>query len=234
MQNQFSRNEMLIGKNNLDKLAASKVAVFGIGGVGGYVAEALVRAGVGTLDIIDSEKIDITNINRQIIATHKTVGKYKTEAAKERLLDINPQVVINTCNMFFTPENSNEFDFKNFDYVVDAIDVVTSKIELILKCKAANTPVISCMGTGNKLNPEELSVADIFNTSVCPLARVMRKELKNRGVKSLKVVYSKEEPLKLSEQPEVSGRHIPGSMVFVPAAAGLLIASQVVKDIIGK
>lgn len=230
MENQFQRTEMLIGEGNLQKLKNSRVAVFGIGGVGGHTFEALVRAGVGTLDIFDSDNVDITNLNRQIIATHKTVGQLKTDAAEQRAKEINPQAVINKHNIFYGPENSAQFDFSQYDYIVDAIDSVTSKIELILKAQAAGTPIISSMGTGNKLNPQMLEISDIYKTSVCPLARVMRYELKKRGVKKLKVVYSKEEPIKaiLNEK----GRPVPASISFVPATAGLIIAGEVIKDLI--
>ena len=230
MENQFLRTEMLIGKENLIKLKNARVAVFGIGGVGGHTFEALVRAGVGTIDIFDSDNVDITNLNRQIIATHKTVGIPKVDAAEERAKEINPHVIINKYPIFYGPENSGEFDFSNYDYVVDAIDSVTSKIELILKAQETKTPIISSMGTGNKLNPADLQVSDIYKTSVCPLARVMRYELKKRGVRKLKVVYSKEEPIKspLNE----NGRPVPASISFVPATAGLIIAGEVVKGLI--
>ncbi len=232
MKNQLSRTEMLIGKKNIEKLKSSRVAVFGIGGVGGYVVEALARSGVGSIDLIDSDKVDVTNLNRQIIATHKTVGTLKTEAAKQRINDINPEIIVNTHNIFFDNETVNTFSFKDYDYIVDAIDTVSSKILLILNAQKNGVPIISCMGTGNKLNAAMLEVTDIYKTSVCPLARVMRYELKKRGVKELKVVYSKEEPIKPLCQPEQSGRHIPASTAFVPGAAGLIIAGEVVKDLI--
>lgn len=230
MENQFQRTEMLIGKENLEKLKNARVAIFGIGGVGGHTFEALVRAGVGTLDIFDSDCVDITNLNRQIIATHKTVGSLKTDAAEQRAKEINPLVKINKYNVFYSNENSDRFDFSQYDYIVDAIDSVSSKIELILKAQAANVPIICSMGTGNKLNPADLQVSDIFKTSVCPLARVMRYELKKRGVKKLKVVYSKEEPIK--SPLDQNGRPVPASISFVPSTAGLIIAGEVVKDLL--
>lgn len=230
MKNQFLRTEMLIGKENLDKLKNSHIALFGIGGVGGHTFEALVRAGVGTIDIFDSDCVDITNLNRQIIATHKTVGILKTDAAEERAKEINPNVIINKYPVFFSGDNSKEFDFSKYDYVIDAIDSVSSKIELILKAQETNTPIISCMGTGNKLNAAALEVSDIYKTSVCPLARVMRYELKKRSVKKLKVVYSKEEPVKSNL--DENGRPIPASISFVPATAGLIIAGEVIQCII--
>ncbi len=228
MENQFSRTENLIGYDALEKLKNSHIAVFGIGGVGGYTAEALVRAGVGALDIIDNDTVSITNINRQIIATHTTIGKQKTKVMKERLLDINPNIKINTINLFYLPENSHLFDFSKYDYIVDAVDTVTAKIELVIKANETNTPIISSMGTGNKLNPTDFEVTDIYKTSVCPLAKVMRYELKKRGIKKLKVVYSKEQPFKNN------GERIPASISFVPPTAGLIIASEVIKDIISQ
>ena len=232
MDSQFSRTIMLLGEEKFNKLQKSRVAVFGIGGVGGYTVEALARSGIGCIDLIDSDKVDTTNLNRQIIATHKTVGIYKVNAAKERIIDINPNIKVNTHNLFFDSATAENFDFSSYDYIVDAIDTVTSKILLILKAKENNIPIISCMGTGNKLNAAELEVSDIYKTSVCPLARVMRYELKKRGIKKLKVVYSKEEPIKPENQPSESGRHIPGSVSFVPATAGLIIAGEVIKDLI--
>lgn len=227
MENQFSRTETLIGTEALKKLANSRVAVFGIGGVGGYVVEALARAGVGALDLIDNDEVNITNINRQIIALHSTIGKSKVEVAKERVLDINPGVNVRTYKTFFTPETSAEFDFSQYDYVVDAIDSVTGKIELVLKAQMVNTPIISCLGTGNKLHPEMFEIADIYKTSVCPLAKVMRTELKKRGVKKLKVLYSKETPIKQE------GQRIPASISFTPPVAGLIIAGEVIRDLMG-
>lgn len=226
MENQLSRTETLIGHNALEKLSKSRVAVFGIGGVGGYVVEALARAGVGTIDLIDNDDINITNINRQIIALHSTIGKSKVEIAKERILDINPNIKVHTYKVFFTPENSEDFDFTKFDYIVDAIDSVTGKIELVLKANENNVPIIASMGTGNKLHPEMFEISDIYKTSVCPLAKVMRTELKKRNIKKLKVVYSKEIPIKQN------GQRIPASISFVPPVAGLIIAGEVIKDLI--
>lgn len=221
---------MLLGEENIEKLAKKRVAVFGLGGVGGYVAEALARGGVGALDFIDGDIISLSNINRQILALHSTVGKTKAELAALRAKDINPQIAVNALNIFYGESNKNDFDFKNYDYVVDAVDTVTSKLLIIENCKISGTPVISCMGTGNKLDPAAFKVADISKTSVCPLARVMRRELKARGVEKLKVVYSEEQPSTHTE--EEGGRHIPGSVSFVPAAAGLLVASEVIKDLL--
>lgn len=226
MENQFSRTETLIGSETLKKLIGSRVAVFGIGGVGGYVVEALARAGVGAIDLIDNDDINITNINRQIIALYSTIGKSKVEIAKERILDINPNIKVNTYQIFYTPETSKDFDFSKYDYVVDAIDSVTGKIELVLKAQEANTPIISCLGTGNKLHPELFEISDIYKTSVCPLAKVMRTELKKRGIKKLKVVYSKEPPIKQK------GQRTPASISFVPPVAGLIIAGEVIRDLI--
>lgn len=226
MTEQFSRIEMLIGNNKLEKLSQSRVGVFGIGGVGGYVVEALVRSGIGEIDIIDSDKVSISNLNRQIYALHSTIGKYKTEVAKERILDINPNIKVNTYNIFYTPETSEQFDFTKFDYIVDAIDTVSGKIELIEKAKSANVPIISSMGAGNKMDPTAFKVSDIYKTSVCPLAKVMRYELKRRGIKKLKVVYSQEPPIKQG------GKRIPGSNAFVPSVVGLIIAGEVIKDLI--
>ena len=195
MLNQFSRTELLFGKENMEKIKASRVAVFGIGGVGGYVVEALARSGIGTLDLIDDDRVCITNLNRQIIATRKTIGKYKVDVCKERIQDINPNAVVNIYKTFYMPDTAGQFDFTEYDYVVDAIDTVTGKIMLVEQARAANTPIISCMGAGNKLNPAEFQVADIYETSVCPLAKVMRRECRKRGIDALKVVYSKEKPL---------------------------------------
>lgn len=230
MDNQFKRTEMLIGENALNKLKNCRVAVFGLGGVGGICAEALVRSGIGTLDIVDNDIVDITNLNRQIIATHKTVGKNKVDVFEERAKEINPEVIINKHNFFFSKDTSSLFNFRNYDYVIDAIDSVSSKLELVLKSQEANTPIISSMGTGNKLNAADLEVTDIYKTSVCPLARVMRYELKKLGVKKLKVVYSKEEPIKSAV--DENGKSIPASSSFVPTAAGLIIAGEVIKDLI--
>ena len=231
---QFKRTQMLFGENSIEKLKSSRVAVFGIGGVGGHVVEALVRSGVGTVDVIDNDVVHNSNLNRQIIALHSTVGKKKTTVLKERMEDINPDVKIIVHNCFFTPEISSEFDFSAYDYVADCIDTVTGKIELVMKCNEVNTPIISSMGTGNKLNPAELEVSDIYKTSVCPLAKVMRNELKKRRVKKLKVVYSKEIPVVPTEiiEDKESKKRIVGSNAFVPATAGLIIASEIIKDII--
>ncbi len=242
--NQFVRTERIFGKEAMEKLAASKVAVFGIGGVGGYASEALVRSGIGAIDIIDSDKVDISNINRQIFATFLTVGMYKVDAAKERFLDINPEIKVNTYKTFFLPENADMFDFKSYDYIVDAIDTVSGKIALALEAQKAGTPIISSMGTGNKIDPTALEVADIYETSVCPLARVMRRELKKRGVERLKVVYSKETPKTSGDDVDnepasdslPDGQHrkrAPGSCAFVPPAAGLIIAGEVIRDLTG-
>lgn len=225
MTEQFSRTALILGESTLQTFSAKHVAIFGLGGVGGYVAEALVRSGIGRFDLIDHDKVSLSNLNRQIIATHKTIGREKTEVMKERMLDINPEAEITIHPCFFLPENADDFDFSSYDYIVDAVDTVTAKIELVLRAQAANVPIISSMGTGNKLDPAMLEVTDIYKTSVCPLAKVMRHELRKRGVKNLKVIYSREEPIKLA------GR-IPGSTAFVPPAAGLLIASEVVKDMI--
>ena len=248
MLNQFSRTQLLIGEAAINKLQKSRVAVFGIGGVGGYVCEALVRSGVGAFDLIDDDKVCLTNLNRQIIATRKTVGKYKADVMKERMLDINPDVDVRIHRCFFLPENADDFPFDEYDYVVDAVDTVTAKIELILRAKAHNVPIISAMGAGNKLDPGRFKIADIYQTSVCPLARVMRRELKKRHVKNLKVVYSDEQPIRPLEDMSIScrtgcicppgaqhkcteRRDIPGSTAFVPAVAGLMIAGEIVKDL---
>ena len=228
----FSRTALLIGEDGLEKLKKSRVAVFGVGGVGGYVVEALVRSGVGTLDLIDKDRVSLSNVNRQVIALQSTVGMLKTEAAEQRAKDINPDVVIHKHSLFYLPETAKDFDFSQYDYVVDAIDTVSGKIALVEQAKAANTPVISSMGAGNKLDPTAFEVADISKTSVCPLARVMRRELKKRGIEHLKVVYSKEEPLPSSLTDEESGKSIPGSIAFVPSVVGLIIAGEVIKDLI--
>ena len=235
MLNQFSRTELLIGKDGIQKLQNSRIAVFGIGGVGGYVVEALARSGIGAIDLIDNDKVSLTNINRQIIATHKTIGKYKVDAAEERIKEINPSVKITKYNMFFTPETSEKIDFTKYNYVVDAIDTVSGKLEIIEQAKKAGVPVISSMGAGNKMHPELFEVTDIFKTSVCPLAKVIRQELKKRGIKKVKVVYSKEIPLKPRESSEEipeGKRQIPGSNAFVPSAAGLIISGEVIRDLI--
>lgn len=234
MREEFCRTEMLLGRAAMDKLARSRVAVFGVGGVGGYVCEALARSGVGALDLIDKDKVALSNINRQIIATHKTVGRYKTDVMQERILDINPQARVCVHPCFFLPENADSFPFCEYDYVVDAVDTVTAKIELVLRAQAAGVPVISSMGAGNKLDASAFCVADIYETKVCPLARVMRRELKKRKVEHLKVVYSEEEPIVPAGNPDgdlTKGRRTPGSAAFVPSVAGLIIAGEVVKDL---
>lgn len=250
MLNQFSRTELLFGKEAMQKLASARVAVFGIGGVGGFTVEALARSGVGAIDLIDDDEVCLTNINRQIIALRSTVGKYKVDVAEERLKGINPDIKINTYKTFYTPETADLFDFTQYDYVVDAIDTVTGKIELAVNAQKSGTPIISSMGAGNKLNPEKFEVADIYETSVCPLARVMRRELKSRGIKRLKVVYSKEKALTPIDDMAISckencicppgtqrkctaRRQVPGSTAFVPSVAGLIIAGEVIKDITG-
>lgn len=241
MSEQFSRTELLLGEERLQRLHNARVAVFGVGGVGGYVVEALARSGIGALDLIDNDTVALSNLNRQIIATHSTVGRSKVEVARERVLDINPDLQVTIHQTFYLPETADQFDFSQYDYVVDAIDTVTGKIGLILQAKEAGVPVISSMGAGNKMNPAEFEVADIYQTSVCPLAKVMRRELKKRGIEKLKVVYSREkalEPLKEGPQEQTDGdtvrrKQTPGSMAFVPSVAGLIIASEVVKDLIG-
>ncbi len=240
MSQQFSRTELLLGKDAMDKLSTSRVAVFGVGGVGGYTVEALARSGIGTLDLIDNDVICVTNINRQIIATHKTLGQYKVDAAESRILEINPNAIVHKHRIFYTPETASQFDFTKYDYVVDAIDTVSGKIQIVMQATAANTPIISSMGAGNKLDPTAFEVTDIYKTSVCPLARVMRRELNRRGIKSLKVVYSKEVPIvpntcEITENEtdtSIRKRSIPGSTAFVPSVVGLIIASEVIKDII--
>ena len=250
MLNQFSRTQLLYGEENMEKLKNSKVAVFGIGGVGGYVVEALARTGVGSFVLIDDDKVCLTNINRQIIATRKTVGQYKTEVMRDRILDINPDAQVEVRNCFYLPENAHEFDFSEYDYVVDAVDTVTAKLEIIEQAKRCKVPVISSMGAGNKTDPTKFQVSDIYKTSMCPLAKVMRHECKKRGIKKLKVVYSTEQPKRPIEDMSIScrtncicppgaehkcteRRDIPGSTAFVPSVAGLIIASEVVKDITG-
>lgn len=234
MSETFIRTELLLGRDGIEKLEQAKVAVFGVGGVGGYVAEALARSGVGALVLVDRDVVSESNINRQIIATTKTIGMPKTQAMKERILEINPQAQVEVRDCFFLPETAGEFDFSQYSYVVDAVDTVTAKLELVMQAKAAGVPIISSMGAGNKLDPTRFEVADIYKTSVCPLARVMRRELKKRNVKSLKVVYSKEEAMTPKEiLADESKRVIPGSVAFVPSVAGLVIASEVVKDIVG-
>jgi len=249
MLNQYSRTELLLGKEAMEKLRASRVAVFGIGGVGGYAVEALARSGVGAIDLIDDDRVCLTNINRQIIATRKTVGKFKVDVAAERIAEIDPDIKATKHQCFYMPETAERFDFKQFDYVIDAIDTVTGKIELVMQAQKAGVPIISCMGAGNKLDPTAFEVSDIYKTSVCPLAKVMRRELKKRGVSALKVVYSKEQPLTPIEDMAISckahcicppgtvrkctnRRQVPGSTAFVPSVAGLILAGEVVKDLI--
>ena len=251
MLNQFSRTQLLIGEEGINRLKGAKVAVFGIGGVGGYVCEALVRSGVGAFDLIDDDKVCLTNLNRQIIATRKTVGKYKVDVMKERILDINPDADVQVHKCFFLPENAADFPFEEYDYIVDAVDTVTAKISLVMKAKELNIPIISSMGAGNKLDASLFKVADIYQTKVCPLAKVMRRELKKRGVKKLKVVYSEEQPMTPIEDMAISCRSncicppgaahkcterraIPGSVAFVPSVAGLIIVGEVVKDLIAE
>lgn len=234
MTDQFARTELLIGKEGVNKLKNSRVAVFGIGGVGGYVVEALVRSGLGNIDIIDNDTVCSTNLNRQIIATTKTLGKDKVDVAEERILEINPEVKVTKYKTFYTPETADKFDFSKYDYIVDAIDTVVGKISLVEKSKEYNVPIICAMGAGNKMDPTKLEVADISKTSVCPLAKVMRQELKKRRIKKVKVVYSKELPIKPAQSMEVTNkRQTPGSNAFVPAVAGLIIAGEVIKDLIG-
>ena len=232
MSEQFSRTEMLIGKEGIEKLKNSKVAIFGIGGVGSYVVEALTRAGVSNFILVDNDEVSISNLNRQIIATTKTIGMSKVEVAKQRILEINPEAEVEIYQEFFLPETEGIID-ETVKYIVDAIDTVTAKIELVLRAQKLNIPIISSMGTGNKLDPTKFEVTDIYKTSVCPLAKVIRKELKQRGIRKLKVVYSKEEPIKL-EKDETIKKQVPGSISFVPSVAGLIIAGEVVKDIISK
>ena len=239
---QFVRTQMLLGAETMEKLQNAHIAVFGVGGVGGYVVEALARSGVGKFDLIDNDTVALSNINRQIIATHSSVGKYKVDVMKERILDINPKVEVNVHKCFYLPENSRDFEFKKYTYIVDAIDTVTAKLELIVRADEAGVPIISSMGTGNKLDPTRLEISDIYKTEVCPLARVMRTELKKRGIKKLKVVYSKEQPIKRAKNDkeqitlENTGRikDVPGSVAFVPSVAGLIIAGQVIKDLKGE
>lgn len=232
--NQFSRIELLLGRASIDKLQSSSVAVFGLGGVGSYAAEALVRGGVGDITVIDNDKVCLTNINRQLIATHKTIGEDKTAAMRDRILEINPKANVNAVSLFYDKESAERFDLTRFSYIIDAIDTVSSKLILIQKAKSTNIPIISCMGAGNKLDPTAFEIADIYSTSVCPLAKVMRKELRVRGIDSLKVVYSKEPPLTPVAEDCVSTarRQIPGSVSFVPPAAGLILAGEVIKDLV--
>lgn len=225
----LSRGEGLLGITGIEKLKKAKVAVFGIGGVGGYAAEGLARCGVGALELVDSDVVSVTNINRQIIATTKTLGEYKTTLMAQRIKEINPEAAVTEKRLFFLPDTAEDFDFSEYDYVVDAVDTVTAKLEIIVRCTRLGIPVISAMGAGNKLHPEMMEVADIYKTSVCPLAKVMRRELKKRGVTRCKVVYSKEEPHKCITE---NGETVPGSLIFAPAAAGLIMASEVVKDLV--
>ena len=238
MREEFIRTRMLLGDEAMTRLEKARVAVFGIGGVGGYTVEALARYGVGQLDLIDSDTDSVSNINRQLLATHSTVGMLKVEAAKKRILDINPDAVVRTYPIFYTPETADQFDFTQYDYIVDAIDTVTGKLALVQQAVAANTPIICCMGTGNKLDASQFQVADISKTTMCPLARVMRKELGKRGIRHLKVVYSQEEAMTPhgaeEEMAQLGKRQIPGSVSFVPGAAGLILAGEVIKDIIFK
>ena len=231
MLNQFSRTEMLIGKEGIEKLKKSKVAIFGIGGVGSYVVEGLVRAGIENFVLVDNDEVSLTNLNRQLIATTKTIGKPKVEVARDRILEINPNANVEVYKDFFMPESDELFD-NSFSYIIDAVDTVTAKIELIVRANKLNIPIISCMGTGNKLDPTKFEITDIYKTSVCPLAKVMRKELKARGINKLKVLYSKEEPIKVNCDLVNSKKQIPGSISFVPSVAGLIIAGEVIKDII--
>ena len=251
MLTQFSRTELLLGKEAMEKLKNSRVAIFGVGGVGGYVVEALVRSGVGTFDLIDDDKVCLTNLNRQIIATRSTVGKYKTQVMKDRILDINPNADVRIHECFFLPENADDFPWDEYDYIVDAVDTVTAKIALVMKAQEKNIPIISSMGAGNKLDGSQFKVADIYKTKVCPLAKVMRRELKKRGIKKLKVVYSEEQPTRPIEDMSSScknhcicppgathkcteRRDIPGSVAFVPSIVGLIIGGEVVKDLAAK
>lgn len=235
---QFVRTQLLLGEAAMERLAQSRVAVFGIGGVGGYTVEALVRSGIGAIDLIDSDTVALSNLNRQIIATHDTVGQYKVDVMRARIAQINPACQVRVYRCFYLPQTKDAFDFHEYSYVVDAVDTVTAKLQLVMEAEAAGVPVISCMGAGNKLDPAAFEVADIYETSVCPLAKVMRRELKKRGISSLKVVYSKEPPLQpnrelLTDADPASGRRaLPGSTAFTPAVAGLILASEIVKDLI--
>lgn len=236
MEDQFSRTRLLLGDNGIEKLQKARVAVFGVGGVGGYVVEALARTGVGSLDLIDNDTVTCSNLNRQIIATHDTIGKLKVDVAADRVHAINPDCTVRVYRTFYLPENKDQFDFSQYDYVVDAIDTVSGKISLVLQAKEAGVPIISAMGAGNKLDPSMFEVADLYKTSVCPLARVMRTECRKRGIRHLKVVYSKEPPvtpLESAENMAPGKRSVPGSVSFVPAAAGLILAGEVVRDLVG-
>ena len=229
---QLSRTALLLGDDAVERLSQARVAVFGVGGVGGFAAEALARSGIGALDLIDGDVVSLSNLNRQIIALHSTVGKAKTEVMAQRIQDIDPDIRLTLHTCFFTPENAGDFDFTQYDYIIDAVDMVTAKIQLAVQAQAAGVPMISCMGAGNKLDPSAFEVSDLYKTSVCPLARVMRRELKVRGIRKLKVVYSKEEPRKV-DGPTENGRHIPGSIAFVPSAAGLVLAGEVIRELAG-
>ena len=239
MFNEFSRTELLLGKEKMNKLSSSRVIVFGVGGVGGYVCEALARSGVGAIDIVDNDKVSLTNINRQIIATHKTIDEYKVDVMKERMADINPNIKVNVHKCFFLPENSDSFNFEEYDYIIDAVDTVAAKIAIIEKATRLKIPVISAMGAGNKLEPTGFKVSNIYKTKVCPLARVMRTECKKRNIPSFKVVYSEEQPRKpienipIEESKSNTHRDTPGSIAFAPSVAGLIIASEVIKDLVG-
>ena len=231
MDEKFSRTQMLLGADAMERLARARVAVFGIGGVGGHAAEALARSGVGSLDLIDKDVVSLSNINRQAVATMKTIGKSKAQAMKQRILEINPDAMVRSWDCFFLPETAGQFEFRQYDYVVDAVDNVTAKLALAKKAQEAGTPLISCMGAGNKLDPTQFEVADIYQTSVCPLARVMRRELKKRGIQKLKVVYSKEIPKEPLWPAEGEGRGVPGSVAYVPSVAGLILAGEAIRDL---
>lgn len=235
MSEQLSRTELLLGREAMEILKNAKVIVFGVGGVGGYTIEALARSGVGQIDIVDKDEVSVSNLNRQIIATRSSVGKYKVDVMKERILDINPDITVNAYKCFYLPQTKDQFDFSQYSYVVDAVDTVTAKVQLVLQAKEAGVPIICSMGAGNKLNPAEFEVADIYKTSVCPLAKVMRHEMKKRNIKSLKVVYSKEQPVKAKAETDGNGvpmgKPVPGSIAFVPSVAGLIIAGEVIKDL---
>lgn len=229
---QLSRTALLLGDDAVERLSQARVAVFGVGGVGGFATEALARSGIGALDLIDGDVVSLSNLNRQIIALHSTVGKAKTEVMAQRIRDIDPDIRLTLHTCFFTPENAGDFDFTQYDYIIDAVDMVTAKIQLAVQAQAAGVPMISSMGAGNKLDPSAFEVSDLYKTSVCPLARVMRRELKARGIRKMKVVYSKEEPRKV-DGPTENGRHIPGSIAFVPSAAGLVLAGEVIRELAG-
>lgn len=233
MRDEFSRMGLLLGENNMDILSRSRIAVFGVGGVGGYVAEALARSGVGTIDLVDYDTVSITNINRQIIALHSTVGKYKVDVMRDRIIDINPKAVVHVYKCFYLPETAEQFDFTQYDYVIDAVDTVTAKLQLVMEAERCGTRIISSMGAGNKLHPEMFKVADIYKTNMCPLAKVMRKELKARNIKKLKVVYSEEKPVEHRWKSDeiCNKRTLPGSTAYAPSVAGLIIAGEVVSDL---